>query len=82
MNLVIKVNKLTDYATLVLSHLAQAPERQFSATDMAKALNVGKPTISKILKILQNHHIVRSQRGIAGGTNWRATHAALAWSKS
>lgn len=63
----IKVNKLTDYATLMLSHLAQMPDRQFSAADMAKTLGVGKATVSKVLKILQNSHIVKSQRGISGG---------------
>ena len=63
----IKINKLTDYATLMLGYLAQMPERKLSAADISKALGLALPTVSKILKILQNNHIVRSQRGTAGG---------------
>lgn len=63
-----KVNKLTDYAVLILSHFAQYHEESvFNAHQLADAIGVNPPTVSKILKILLKNHLVLSHRGAQGG---------------
>lgn len=63
----LRVSKIIDYGTLVLTHMANYPQRYFSAADLAGILGVGLPTISKVLKILGHHDLVRSMRGAHGG---------------
>ena len=63
----LRISKLTDYATIILSYLALAPEKIQSATLIAKACHLGVPTVSKILKILTEAELVRSYRGMEGG---------------
>lgn len=64
----IKVNKLTDYAVLILSYFAkQNSDRVFNATQLANALDLPNPTVSKILKILLKNQLVISHRGAQGG---------------
>jgi FeS assembly SUF system regulator len=68
----LRITRLTDYATVILSHMAQAPERLYSAKTLAEELSsngaaLGGATVSKVLKILSGHHIVLSTRGAEGG---------------
>lgn len=63
----LRVTRLTDYATVILGYMAQAPERVCSAKSMSQELAIGSATVSKILKILSAHHIVVSTRGAEGG---------------
>ncbi len=63
----LRISKLTDYGTLVLTHMANFPDRLFSATDLAATLGLGAPTVSKVLKTLGRHDLVRSVRGLHGG---------------
>lgn len=63
----LRISKLTDYGTLVMSQLARFPERRFSASDLAVALGLGVPTVSKVLKILAHHQLVQGVRGFRGG---------------
>lgn len=63
----LRINRLTDYGTLVLTYLASHPEQMRSANDVAIALGLGAPTVSKILKTLGRHELVRSNRGFRGG---------------
>lgn len=63
----IKVNKLTDYAIVILNHLAKQTEQVFNASQLAQALNLPNPTVSKILKILLKNQFVISHRGAQGG---------------
>jgi FeS assembly SUF system regulator len=64
----IKVNKLTDYAVLILSHFAaQQSGTVFNAHQLAQAIGVNPPTVSKILKILLRHDLLLSHRGANGG---------------
>nr|WP_255675967.1 SUF system Fe-S cluster assembly regulator [Pusillimonas sp. MFBS29] len=62
-----RISKIIDYGTLVLTHMAASPERIFSASDLAGALGLGQPTVSKILKLLGQHELVNSSRGARGG---------------
>lgn len=63
----LRISKIIDYGTLVLTHMAASPERIFSASDLAGALGLGQPTVSKILKLLGQHELVNSSRGARGG---------------
>lgn len=63
----LRISKLTDYGTLVMTHMASFPGRQFSANEIALALNLGVPTVSKVLKSLGRHGLVTSIRGLRGG---------------
>lgn len=63
----IKVSKLTDYATVIMSYLAREPNRLASATQISKAIDVSAPTVSKILKMLAEAELVTSFRGADGG---------------
>ena len=63
----IRLGKLTDYAMLILSQMAQAPASVLSAAVIAEALHLSLPTVSKILKILSEGGLVSSVRGAEGG---------------
>lgn len=63
----LRINRLTDYGTLALTYLATHPDRMHSAADVAAALGLGVPTVSKVLKTLGRHELVRSIRGLRGG---------------
>lgn len=62
-----RISKIIDYGTLVLTHMAGCPERVFSAADLASTLGLGQPTVSKILKMLGQRELVKSSRGARGG---------------
>lgn len=63
----LRISKLTDYGTLILTHMARDPARVFSAAGLADALGLGVPTVSKVLKTLGRGALVTSQRGAQGG---------------
>ena len=63
----LRISKLTDYATLILAHLADGPAGRGTAADLAAATRIGLPTVSKVLKELQRAHLVDSTRGVHGG---------------
>lgn len=63
----LRISKIIDYGTLVLTHMAGAPDRVYSAADLASTLGLGQPTVSKILKLLGQHQLVKSSRGARGG---------------
>src|SRR3546814_11232640 len=46
----LRVSKIIDYGTLVLTHMARCPQRLFSAADLAATLGLGQPVVSKVLK--------------------------------
>ena len=63
----LRITRLTDYATVVLSHMAQDPNALFSSKKLAAELGLGMPTVSKILKALAARGFVSSVRGAEGG---------------
>ena len=63
----LRLSKLTDYGTVIMTHLARNPGRIYSAAELAAAIGVSVPTASKILKTLARHHLLRSLRGANGG---------------
>ncbi|MFM1885283.1 MAG: hypothetical protein RL026_440 [Pseudomonadota bacterium] len=63
----LRIGKLTDYATVLLAALAGEPDRQQTATELAERTGVASPTVSKLLKQLQRAGLVLSSRGLHGG---------------
>lgn len=63
----LRISKIIDYGTLVLTHMAGRPEHVYSAADLAVGLGLGQPTVSKVLKTLGRHGLVKSSRGARGG---------------
>jgi len=63
----LRLSKLTDYATVILSHMAQDTARVHGALELAAATGISMPTASKILKILVNAKLLTSTRGAKGG---------------
>lgn len=63
----LRISKLTDYALLVMSQMAKTPSVVLSTTELAEALHLNTPTISKVLKMLGDAQLVNSVRGAEGG---------------
>jgi len=63
----LRMGKLTDYATVVLANLAQEPARHRAAAELAERTRLTRPTVSKVLKGLQRAGLVISSRGSQGG---------------
>lgn len=63
----LRISRLTDYATVVLATLAEQPERVQTATALAEQTRIAAPTVSKLLKQLQRANLVTSTRGLRGG---------------
>ena len=69
----LRVSKLTDYATVVMTVLADQPERVHSAQELAERARLELPTVSKLLKQLAHAGLAESFRGVNGG--YRLTRA-------
>jgi len=63
----LRVTKLTDYATVVLTVLAANPEAVLSASELAERAGLETPTVSKLLKPLAQVGLVEAFRGANGG---------------
>lgn len=63
----LRLSKLTDYATVILGTLAADPLQRQTATQLAERTGVAGPTVSKLLKQLQRAQLVQSERGLHGG---------------
>ena len=63
----LRISKLTDYGTLIMSQMARYPQRIHSANELAVMLGLSIPTVSKILKRLAGHGLVTGVRGVNGG---------------
>ncbi|MDC3266542.1 MAG: SUF system Fe-S cluster assembly regulator [Candidatus Rariloculaceae bacterium] len=63
----LKMSKLTDYGTLVLAQLSVDEGRLSSAHKVAESTHLNQPTVSKLLKALNQAGLVVSQRGSQGG---------------
>jgi FeS assembly SUF system regulator len=63
----LKLSKLTDYATVILCYMANDVELMHAAVEIADATGINPPTVSKILKLLVKAGILSSVRGARGG---------------
>lgn len=63
----LRVTKLTDYATVVLTVLAAEPDAVLSAAGLAERAGLEATTVSKLLKPLAQAGLVEGFRGANGG---------------
>ena len=63
----LRIGKLTDYATGLMAQLAHSPERNVSAQQLALELGLPGPSVGALLKRLGRAGLVRGVRGVAGG---------------
>lgn len=63
----LKLSKMADYGTVVLTAMVHEPERSKSAAEIAAANRMPAPTVSKVLKTLARAGLVSSLRGAKGG---------------
>ena len=64
-----KLNRLTDYAVVVMAEMAKDRPAQRSAGQIAAESGVPLPTVAKVLNLLARDGLVTAQRGAAGGYN-------------
>ncbi|VBB69696.1 Iron-sulfur cluster regulator IscR [invertebrate metagenome] len=72
----IRINRLTDYAVLVLAELLRA-EGPHTVSQIATCTSIPLPTVAKLLKILSQSGLVTSYRGVTGGYSLRHPAATI-----
>lgn len=73
----LRVSRLTDYATVVMTCLAGKPGAVLSAVQIAEDARLELPTVSKLLKSLGHAGLVESFRGVNGGYRLARAPAAI-----
>ena len=64
----LRITKIADYGFLLLTYIARQKEDALhNAKDLSSSLDIPLPTVSKILKILTQKGILKSQQGSKGG---------------
>ena len=63
----LRISRLTDYATVILSVLAAQPQSVQTAAAVAARTGIAAPTARKLLKQLHHAGLVVSSRGLRGG---------------
>jgi len=63
----IRMTKLTDYASVLMTYFAKDPARAHNARDLAGETHLPLPTVSKVLKSLARGGLLESHRGLNGG---------------
>jgi len=63
----LRISKLTDYATVLLATLARRPDACLPASRLAELTRLEPPTVAKVLKTLARGGLVNSIRGVNGG---------------
>ena len=63
----LRLGKLTDYATVILSFMAKSQTPVHAALEISTETGIAQPTVSKILKLLVKAKVLSSIRGAKGG---------------
>lgn len=63
----LRVSKLTDYATVVMTAMAEDPSSVLSASELAARAGLETTTVAKVLKPLAQAGLVEGFRGSNGG---------------
>ena len=63
----LKLSKLSDYATMLATAMATEPARVYAAQELATRAHVSAPTAAKLLKMMAKHGLIESVRGAHGG---------------
>lgn len=77
----LRLSKMTDYGTVVMTTLARHPERLRNAADLAAETHIAAPTVSKLLKALAHSGLVDSVRGAHGGYRLARTAISIPMSE-
>lgn len=72
-----RLNRLTDYAVVVMSQMAQRSGETRSAQQISDDTGVPLPTVAKLLNLLGRAKLVTSQRGASGGYTLSAAPEAI-----
>ena len=73
----LRVTKLTDYATVVMTVLAARPGEVLSAPELAEQAGLEAPTVAKVLQPLAAAGLVAGFRGANGGYRLARTAADI-----
>lgn len=63
----IRISKLADYAVVILSIMAEQPDKLMSSASVSDITKLPEPTVSKVLKLQSKGGLLQSKRGTAGG---------------
>lgn len=63
----LRIGKLTDYATVILASLATERSQLLTAASLSDRTHIAAPTVAKLLKQLHHAGLVNSTRGTHGG---------------
>lgn len=63
----LRLAKLADYGLLIACHLANLPDELVKLEQVAEATQLPVPTVRKVMKLLVDQGVVRSERGVKGG---------------
>ena len=63
----VRLSKLTDYASVILAQMARQPDILWSAGQLSDESSVPKPTCIKLLKLLVKGGVLTSTQGARGG---------------
>ena len=63
----VRLAKLTDYASVILAQMARHPDVLWSAGQLSSESSVPKPTCIKLLKLLVKGGVLKSTQGARGG---------------
>ncbi|SLN57506.1 SUF system Fe-S cluster assembly regulator [Oceanibacterium hippocampi] len=63
----IKLSKMTDYGVVVMTQIAQEPDRVVTGPDVALTTGLTVPTVAKLMRMLARGGLLLSHRGAHGG---------------
>mgnify|MGYP001195414905 FL=1 len=63
----IKLNKITDYAVVILGLLSSRHPNKFSTSKISSDTGLSIPTVAKVCKLLNNANLIQAGRGAHGG---------------
>ncbi len=70
----IRLTNLADYAVVVMTAAARAPETRLSAAKIAEVTAIPVPTVAKLMGTLARAGLLTASRGVSGG--FSLAHAA------
>ena len=73
----LRLNRMTDYAILVLGALARRHGETLASGHLAQLTKLAQPTVAKVLKMLLAVELVETQRGVRGGYRLMKTSAHI-----
>ena len=62
-----RLNRLTDYAVVVMMQMTHKPHEVYTAPQLAADTGIPLPTVAKLLNALARESLVASHRGAMGG---------------